>query len=244
VAYFDPEPNSTGNSAQQVMMFPQGFRLPLIVLQALGLGSLIGIVFMANSVGSEYSGDTWKALLPRRGSRIEFILSKLATCVLFMLGLIVMSLLVGQALGFVGSAILGGDLISAESFSLTDLLRSVALVLMEISVFAAITLLVTIVSRSTVVGIVLGVVGTMTFGVAARVTPYAARILPNLHLNNLQAHWMQPEGATKTEMLAQLTSSFGMEMPVVVSTLIVLGYIVGCIAIALAVFHRRDMAGQ
>src|SRR5262245_62573494 len=81
-------------SAQQMMSFPQGFRLPLLVLSA--LGSLIGIVFMANSVGSEYSRDTWKALLPRRGNRRDFILGKLAASLCFMLGLIVITLLLGQ----------------------------------------------------------------------------------------------------------------------------------------------------
>src|SRR5262249_42968289 len=79
---------------QQLMMFPHGFQVPLVVLTA--LGAIIGIVFMANSVGSEYTGDTWKALLPRRGSRTDFILSKLLNALLFMVGLIVTALVIGQ----------------------------------------------------------------------------------------------------------------------------------------------------
>ena len=83
VAWYEAQENQTSTSAQQLMTFPHGFRLPLLVLSA--LGSLIGIVFVANSVGSEYSGDTWKALLPRRGNRRDFLISKLAASLCFMI---------------------------------------------------------------------------------------------------------------------------------------------------------------
>ena len=65
-----------------------------------------------------------------------------------------------------------------------------------------------------------------------------------MHSRNLQAHCLPGEGTAKSEQLAQVTSSFGMEVSVGSSALVVAGYFVGSIAIALAVFHRRDMAGQ
>jgi ABC-type transport system involved in multi-copper enzyme maturation permease subunit len=241
-ALADPAGQGGGTSAQELMRFPHGFRLPLLVLNA--LGPIIGIVFMANSVGSEYSGDTWKTLLPRRGSRIDFIISKLASCLLFMTGLIVTALGLGQALGLLGAAMLGDDLMSADSFALPELLRSLAPVVLQISVFAAITLLVTVLSRSAVLGSVFGVVGTLTFGVASGLSSVAARILPTMHLSNLQAHWLPGEGTAKAELLAQVTSAFGMEVSVVGSALVIASYLVGCVAIALVVFHRRDVAGQ
>src|SRR5262249_54369919 len=139
-----------GASAPELLRFPHGFRLPLLVLSA--LGSTIGIVFMANSVGSEYGGDTWKVLLPRRGRRIDFIISKLASCLFFMTCLIVAALVLGQALGLLGAAVLGDGLMSGDMFSLPGLLRSLAVVMLQIAVFAAITLLVTVLSRSTVLG--------------------------------------------------------------------------------------------
>jgi ABC-2 type transport system permease protein len=242
VGLSDGGESSMATPARQLMMFPHGFQVPLVVLTF--LGSIIGEVFMANSVGSEYSGDTWKVLLPRRGKRTDFIISKLVNGLVFMVGLIVMAMLVGQVLGLVGAAIVGGELVSSESFSLPELLRSLTPVLLQIAVFAALTLLVTIVSRSTVLGIVFGVVGNTTFGVAAGLSSLAARILPNVHLNNLQAHWLHGEGTVKSELLAGVTQSFGMEISVASSALVIVGYIVGCVAIALFVFQRRDMAGQ
>jgi ABC-2 type transport system permease protein len=231
-----------GTPARELMRFPHGFRLPLMVLGA--LGTIIGIVFMANSVGSEYSGDTWKILLPRRGNRTEFILSKLASCLFFMTGLIVAALVLGQALGLLGAALLGEDLMSADGFSVPELLRSLAPVVLQIAVYAAITLLVTVLSRSAALGIVFGFVSTLTFGIAAALSPVAARVLPALHLSNLQVHWQPDEGQAKAELLAQITSAFGMEVTAVTSALVIAGYVVGCIAVALMVFHRRDMAGQ
>jgi ABC-type transport system involved in multi-copper enzyme maturation permease subunit len=241
-ALADGAGQGSGASAQELMRFPHGFRLPLLVLSA--LGPIIGIVFMANSVGSEYSGDTWKVLLPRRGRRIDFIVGKLASGLFFMTGLIVGALVLGQALGLLGAAVLGDGLTSGDSFSLPELLRSLAPVVLQIAVFAAITLLVTVLSRSAVLGIVFGFVCTLTFGAASALYPVAARILPNVHLSNLQARWQPDEGHAKAEVLAQVTSSFGMEVTAVSSALVIAGYVVGCIAIALAVFHRRDVAGQ
>jgi ABC-2 type transport system permease protein len=151
---------------------PHGFRLPLATLYA--LGAIIGIVFMANGIGSEYSGDTWKILLPRRGRRGDFIVAKLTSSLLFMAGLIVTALVVGQALGLVGAAVLGGELMSADGFSPLELLRPVAPIVLDIAVYAALTLLVTIVTRSAVLGIVLGVVATLTFALAAGLFSFAA----------------------------------------------------------------------
>jgi ABC-type transport system involved in multi-copper enzyme maturation permease subunit len=234
--------SSMDTPPERMMMFPNGLQLPLAVLAA--LGSIIGIVFMANSVGSEYSGDTWKALLPRRGNRSDFILSKVLCALVFMLALIATALVLGQALGLVGTALVGGELVSSESFTLLPLVRSLTMVFLQIAVFAAITLLVTIVSRSTTLGIVFGVVGTVIFGLAAGLSSLAALILPNMHLANLQGHWLYEEGTAKAELLAQVTRSFGMEVAAAVSALVIVGYIVGCIALAVYVFRRRDMAGQ
>src|SRR5262249_18364662 len=157
--------------------------------------------------------------------RTDFIISKCLSGLVYMLGLIVMALVVSQVLGLAGTAIVGGELAHFESFSPLTLLRSLTMVLLQIAVFAAITLLVTIVSRSTVLGIVFGFVATVTFGVAANLSWLAACILPPTHLANLQAHWLLGDGTTKTELLTQVTSSFGMEIGVFTSALVIVGYI-------------------
>jgi ABC-type transport system involved in multi-copper enzyme maturation permease subunit len=234
---------SGGTPPERLMMFPHGFQLPLLVLTA--LGSIIGITFMANSVGSEYSGDTWKALLPRRGNRTDFIISKVVCALLFMLALSAAALVLGQTLGMVGTALIGGELVSFESFALLPLVQSLTIVFLQIAVFAAITLLVTVVSRSTMLGVVFAFVCTMMFGMAVRYSAFAAFILPDAHMANLQAHWVFEEGTVKADLLAEVTRSFGgVQVPLFASALVIVGYIVGSIALAVWVFRRRDMAGQ
>jgi ABC-2 type transport system permease protein len=242
VALADGAGSASAASAREQMSFPHGFRLPLATLYA--LGAIIGIVFMASSIGSEYSGDTWKILLPRRGRRSDFVIAKLASCLFFMGGLVVTALVLGQALGLVGAAVLGGELMSADGFSPLELLRALAPIVLDIAVYAALTLLVTIVTRSAVLGIVLGVVATLMFALAAGIFSFAAWVLPTMHSRNLQAHCLSAEGTARSELLAEVTNSFGMEVSVGTSALVIVGYVVGCIAIALVVFHRRDMAGQ
>jgi ABC-type transport system involved in multi-copper enzyme maturation permease subunit len=231
-----------GAPARELLRFPHGFRLPLEILSA--LGAVIGIVFMANSVGSEYGGDTWKVLLPRRGSRMDFLLGKLLSGLFFLAVLIGTALVLGQALGLVGAALLGDGLLSADRFSAPELFGSLTLVVLQIAVFAALTLLVTVLCRSAVLGIVCGVVCTLTFGVAAASSSFAAWVLPSVHLVNLQAHWLPEEDPAKAEMLAQVTKAFGTDISAAGSALVVVGWVLGCVAVALWVFRRRDVAGQ
>src|SRR5262249_19415788 len=164
-----------------------------------------------------------------------FVIAKLTSCLFFMAGLIVAALVLGQILGLVGAVVLGGDLMSADGFSPLEMLRSVVPVVLDIAVYAALTLLVTIVSRSAVLGIVFGVVATVTFALAAVLSSVAACVLPTLHLQNLQAHCLPGKSTARSELLAQVTSSFGMEVSVGSSAVVIAGYIVGCIAIALVV---------
>jgi ABC-2 type transport system permease protein len=242
VAWAGTEGQAGGAVAQELLKFPHGFRLPLMVLSELGV--IIGLVFMANSVGSEYSGDTWKVVLPRRGRRTDFLVSKMASALFFLAGLTLAALALGQVLGLAGAALVGDGLLSADSFSPVELLSSLTVVLLKVAVFAALTLLVTVLSRSAVLGIVFGFVCTVTFGVAAGFSSFAARVLPSMHLVNLQAHWLPGKDTAKAALLAQVSEAFGTEVSAAGSALVVAGWIVGCVAIALAVFQRRDVAGQ
>jgi hypothetical protein len=104
--------------------------------------------------------------------------------------------------------------------------------------------LVTVLCRSAVLGIVCGVVCIPTFGAAAAFSSVAARALPSVHLVNLQARWLPEEDPAQAELLAQVTKAFGTDVSAVGSALVVVGWVVGCVAVALVVFRRRDVAGQ
>lgn len=227
--------------AQFAMMFPNGFLFPSIILSA--IGSMLAVVFMGNSIGSEYSRDTWKVLLPRRARRSDFIIVKIAICLLFMICLIIISLIFGQLMGLIGAAILGGTLFDFDSFSLGTLLKSLIPVLLQLIVFSSITLLVTMAGRSTIMGIVFGIVGNTIFNLAMSFSTLAAKILPNAHISNLEANWLYT-GDEQKLMFEGVDRVFGTHISLSTSLMVVGAYIFGSIILGILLFQRRDMAGQ
>ena len=229
--------------ALQAFAFPGAISFSLMIIG--GLGWILGIIFMANSVGSEYSRDTWKMILPRQGSRIAFVLVKLLIGLAFMALLIVLTMVAAQIAGWLGVLLLGGSFTSTEAFSLSAFFQSLVPILMQIVLFACVTLVAAVVTRSSIGGIVIGFVAYVVFNLAA-ISTIAARIVPTTHLDNLNIHWLYGSlpADVQTMMREQMTDTFGMEISVTTSLLVVLGYVVGCVALALFMFKNRDMAGQ
>ncbi|KPL83682.1 ABC transporter permease subunit [Herpetosiphon geysericola] len=226
---------------RQLTLFPTSLQVPLIVLSQ--LGSILAIVFMSNSIGAEYTNDTWKVLLPRRARRSDFIIIKVVICLLFMTLLIAISLIFAALLGVLVNLIVGGDISNLEQFSASELFKSLVPIFMQLIVFSSITLLVTMASRSTIMGIVFGIVGNTIFSVAASLSKLAAKILPNLHISNLEANWLY-DGEQKTEVIKRIDMAFGTPISLTTSLIVVGAYIFGSIIIGLVLFQRRDMAGQ
>jgi ABC-type transport system involved in multi-copper enzyme maturation permease subunit len=240
---------SQGTSSEEAINSLHDFVFPNAVMFALlivgQLGWILGIIFMANSVGSEYSRDTWKMILPRQGSRIMFVVVKLLIALAFMLLLILVTMLAAQIAGWLGVLLLGGSFSSTTAFSLATFSQSLVPILMNIGLFACITLLAAVVTRSSIGGIVIGFVVYVVFNLA-RISTIASRIVPVTHLDNLNRTWLYTHFAAEDQAQAQanVTEQFGMQISPTTSLIVVLGYVFGCIALALFIFRKRDMAGQ
>ncbi len=241
IALYQGTNSEFGQNIKQLTMFPTSLELPLIVLSQ--LGSILAIVFMSNSIGAEYTNDTWKVLLPRRARRSDFIIIKIVICLLFMTLLIVTSLIFGALVAMLGSLVIGGDISNMDLFSASGLFKSLVPIFLQLIVFSSITLLVTMISRSTIMGIVFGIVGNTIFGVAINFSELVAKILPNAHIANLEANWLY-EGEQKTMTLGMLEGLFGTQVSLTTSLMVVLAYIFGSIIFGILLFQRRDMAGQ
>jgi ABC-type transport system involved in multi-copper enzyme maturation permease subunit len=236
MALYDGPGSATHTEMSQMLGFPSGMGAAMQVLSA--IGSLLSIVFVANIIGSEYTRDTWKMILPRRGNRLVFLGTKLLMGLFCMALLIVTTLVLGQLLGWIGVAVIGGSF--TGSGSLTDQLKAAFSALMDMAFYGVITLLAAVATRSTIGGIVVGFVSTQILGVASLLSKTAAKILPVAHLQNISAQWVfkQPE------MAAQIEGMFGGPISPAVSLAVVLGYIAAFIAISIWLFKTRDMAGQ
>lgn len=236
MALYEGQNSLTYAEVRRQLAFPSGMGAAMQVLSA--LGSLLSIVFVANIIGSEYTRDTWKMILPRRGNRLVFLSTKLLMGLFCMALLIVTMLVLGQVLAWVGVALLGGEFGGAGS--LAEQLKGVVSTLMDMVFYGVLTLVAAVATRSTIGGIVVGFVSSQILGVAAFLSTVAAKILPVAHLQNISAQWVfkQPE------MNMQINQMFGGPISPMVSLAVVLGYIAVFIAVSIWMFKSRDMAGQ
>lgn len=208
--------------------------------------SIIAIVFVANSVGGEYSQDTWKMILPRYGSRIKFITTKLIVGLLAMILLYLLGVTSWLALSAFSYWLLDLNpppqvlLTLKNGLPVSNSLKTLVLEMFSMSFYGSLTLLATIGARSFPGGILGGSVSSLLMTTATIIpSKYVSLSLPSLHIANLSAQWMQ----NKKEIEA-VAMAFRGNVSMSVSLVIVLAYITCFIITALLLFQKRDMAGH
>jgi ABC-type transport system involved in multi-copper enzyme maturation permease subunit len=238
-------PKTYFGDAEFVLPYPNNVIIAIRVISF--FASLLAIMFVSNSVGSEYNQDTWKMILPRYGSRIKFITTKLVV------GLIAMVILYTVGIGFwlglssFGYWFLGlqpGTTAAAMAqldakFSLANGFKTVGLEMLSMCFYGSLALLATIAARSVSSGMLVGMAGSLVLATVSTI-PYRALALclPSLHLSNMLAHW-----ANSAEQLRNIKGIFDNTVSPILSLAVVLGYILFMIATSLVIFHRRDLAG-
>jgi ABC-type transport system involved in multi-copper enzyme maturation permease subunit len=220
--------------ARTFMPWPHILQLALTMLQF--FGRVATITLTASIVGGEYGLDTWKMLLPRRPGRAAFLWTKLGiSLVAVVLGILVV------VVSFVIPGSLTARLLGIEPAGTVDLAALVwryATFFLEVSFYVAVTVLASVVTRSTFGGILLGL-GVMFFlDLVGDSTPLAALLLPAMHMDNLRA---QLSG--DSQLLDQVQMAFEDEISLGTSAAVWLGYVTALLTGAFIVFRRRDMAG-
>jgi ABC-type transport system involved in multi-copper enzyme maturation permease subunit len=237
--------------AQKLVPYPNNLRLADSTLAEFGF--LIVIVFVATSVGSEYGYETWKAIVPRYGHRASFLLTKWIVGLATLLLLVVTIFGIVLPLGWIGATVLGISADTTTTLAPIAYIKSIAVTLLSFVFIGTLTLLATVVARSAVAGVVSGILVTILMTLLKDLlpgiyesTPLLARglawLLPMSHFSNLhyQWAWAEPAGETETTMALII----GHPVPSALSLLIGLGYIVIMLGVSVAIFNRRDMAGE
>lgn len=202
---------------------------------------ILTIIFIANNLGSEYGQDTWKILLPRCKNRLYFMLVKISAIYVWLFLLVGGSLILSFIFVGLSSLILGTPFKTAPTQPGSDIMawKNLVIYLMMASFFGGMTFLSVIISRSVIGGIIGGIVSTLFLADGERVSyKWLARCMPTAHITNIEAHWKPNQ-----EMLTILVGAFGYEIPVYVSILVVIGYMVFLFGISTYLFQRRDIAG-
>jgi ABC-2 type transport system permease protein len=220
--------------AREVLPWPHILEQSLKMSQV--FGRLTVIILTASIVGGEYGYDTWKMLLPRRPGRGEFLAAKLGMSLIAMaLGLaaVVASFVVP---GLVAARLLGLEPVGGVNVGVVG--WRFACFFLEASFYVAATLLASVLTRSTFGGILLGSALMLTLDLVGRAHPWLALVLPDMHLQNLQALL-----SGDSDLLDRVQMTFEREVSLATSAAVWALYVAAFLGAAFALFRRRDLAG-
>jgi ABC-2 type transport system permease protein len=218
VAMFAP---ANGNLPSFV--YPSGLLVGAQVLTQ--LGGLMMIVFGATLIGSEYGFDTWKNVLTRRPGRAAFIVSKWVVMAL--------ALLIGAVLLPLWAQVLGsafGGMLPASAAPAAPL--NIVLIQLGLSVLAPLAagtvgVLGAVLGRSSVSGIVAGIVWMIVDAVLAQFLPESLKLI-SFAVASASLGANLTAGAAPFSLLA--------------SAIAVVAYVIVPLAAAAYLFRSRDMA--
>ncbi len=212
--------------------------LPETILQGFGVVSLVSglltIVLIAMMISGEYSQNTWKNILIRYPQRHNFLLTKLLVGMFWLFLTLLASGVAGAIFGFIPNLILPliradlqAAIVNNDNF-LAKLSAAVVPTLLQMLVFSAITIALTIVTRSTVGGIAIALVYTTLEG-------YAGILVQELHDFTI--------GGNITALTHHLQNDLKETIPVAQSLMVLLIYIAVALTISISSFRRADIAG-
>ncbi len=226
--------------AEVVLAFPRSIELSIMAISAFGI--IISIIYMANNIGAEYGRDTWKMLLPRYGSRVSFLMTKLLTAFLAMVTLFIFTIGFWVVLSYLGTVFLQINVISElqPGEKGTELsLKMLAITSLKMSFYGLLTVLATVVARSVVGGIIAGMALSLTLASATSVPMQTfVRCMPSIHISNLEMHWTK-----NSRGLEEISYAFGAKIAPEISLYVVTGAILLILGLTLYLFSKRDMAG-
>ncbi len=223
------------NTAQEVY---NGTFLPDTFLLGLGVvgfvKGLLTIILMATMVGGEYSQNTWKNILIRYPYRHNFLLTKLLVGMFWLFVTLLAGGVAGVIFGFIPNltlplikAGLKAPLQNNEDF-LAKLNGAVVPTLIQMLIFAAITIALTIITRSTVGGLAITLVYTTLEGNIGIFVRELRDFTISANLTALTDHLEDNGRAT---------------IPLAQSLVALLIYMAIALGISIFLFRRADMAG-
>jgi ABC-type transport system involved in multi-copper enzyme maturation permease subunit len=227
------------SNISQVLPYPHN--LAQIAQTGAIVGQLLAAIFVANAVGSEYTGSTWKMILPRYGSRAAFLLSKAGIGLTAIGLLLALLLLLGVPTSLLGAALLG--LAPTEPLSP----GGVALRLLEVwsaafpmLLYGSAALFTTVATRSALAGAMLSFFGLQTVAMLEPFYGRLALLMPYPHLPNIIERWVFHDPV----ILSRIDASFGSPISPWISIAVVLAYSAVFTVGAFALFDRQDLAGE
>jgi ABC-2 type transport system permease protein len=213
-----------------------GFAIPLVILGfagSWGFPVLAGLV-AGDLFSAEDRLDTWKTALTRSRSRYELFAGKALASAILVIWLALMLTIASIFAGLLGSGskpLVGlSGLAVSPGRALGLCLESFALVLPPLLAFTALALLLSVVSRSGVLGVIGTVLAGLTMQLLALVGSGEAlrTVLPSSGFDAWHGLFTAPQAFRPVEQ----------------SVLVSAAWVTACVGAAWFVFRRRDFAGS
>jgi ABC-2 type transport system permease protein len=212
----------------------------------LEIGPILAMIFIAASIGHEYTRDTWKMVLPRYGSRVAFLVTKLASGLLWLVIMLLSLLVVATVAGLIAALVVGVDLVDSRALTghmLGQQLTIAGLAMLSSSFYGLLTLLLTVMSRSTIMGVGAGfmlmILGDQLAAGLGLIWKPLAQLWPLTHITNLKAAWIDDLAM----MRSMVEFTFKGPVSTTQSLLTLLAYMLIFAGGAFYLFRKRDMAG-
>jgi ABC-type transport system involved in multi-copper enzyme maturation permease subunit len=224
--------------ARELLPFPSS--LTTIAQFGVAAGQLASAVFMANSVGHEYTRDTWKMILPRYGSRAAFLSAKVGVGITVMLIALMLLLAIGVPISLAWAAILGLEPTALAPGAIAERALGTLAAMLPMLLYGITALLVTVITRSTVAGAFVAFFGLQTIAICAPGFGRFAILMPYPHMYNITERWASRD----PELLARVSGWLGGPTSPWLSCAVIIGYSAALLLAAFAVFERRDLTGE
>jgi hypothetical protein len=215
--------------------FPGGIFTGIDIIK--NIGFFIVAIFFSSVIGSEYGLDTWKNLLVRHNARGGFVAAKLMVTGTALMIIFIINVAIAQLVALGGHALvsdaatqagLKDQAVSAEQFFHNLVVQTIPL-LLTYTVGAAFAALFTIITRTTVSGILLTVVWSILDAAVSYLVPLVGDWTLTKNLASLGKH---------------LDKAGSSDMPLWQNLAVFGGYFLIPMVVAIAIFRHRDMAGN
>lgn len=215
--------------------FPGGIFTGIDIIK--NIGFFIVAIFFSSVIGSEYGLDTWKNLLVRSNARGGFLAAKLVVTALALLIIFIITVAIAQLVALGGHALvsdaatqagLANQSVTTDQFFHRLVVQTVPL-LLNYAVGAAFAALFTVITRTTVSGILL----TVVWGILDAAISYLAPSFADFTLEK-----------NATSVGKYLDKAGSGDMPLWQNLAVFGVYFLVPMVVAIVIFRRRDMAGN
>ncbi|MCX6012060.1 MAG: ABC transporter permease subunit [Chloroflexi bacterium] len=165
---------------QSLLTFPDAFKFIFIIANS--IGSILIMILVASAVGNEYGWNTGRLLLTRKGNRNQFLISKLLAYIIIAIIGIVISLIIGFILAIYTTNSINGSISwnFVNASLIGDIFRMFGWTLYSLFVYILLAFFASILGRSALVGIGVGLGYYFVESIASFILNLAGGSLDNI----------------------------------------------------------------